>query len=76
MERVGRATHLRQGYGSPSIEGKVTRAGASECGQQTSFNRSRVAGDSVLATTESGERDSPGRRVNFGHDYRELKNRN
>jgi len=31
--------------GGPSdIEGKTTRVGASECGQRTSFNRSRVAG--------------------------------
>ncbi len=30
--------------GGPSdIEGKTTRAGASECGQRTSFNRTRVA---------------------------------
>jgi len=31
--------------GRPSdIEGKATRAGASECGQRTSFNRTREAG--------------------------------
>jgi hypothetical protein len=31
--------------GGPSdIEGKTTRVGASECGQRTSFNRTRVAG--------------------------------
>jgi hypothetical protein len=31
--------------GRPSdIEGKTTRVGASECGQRTSFNRTRVAG--------------------------------
>src|SRR6266567_3350353 len=31
--------------GWPSdIEGKTTRVGASECGQRTSFNRTRVAG--------------------------------
>src|SRR6266480_4409843 len=30
--------------GGPSdIEGKTTRVGASECGQRTSFNRTRVA---------------------------------
>jgi len=31
--------------GGPSdIEGKTTRVGASKCGQQTSFNRTREAG--------------------------------
>src|SRR5437667_7848054 len=31
--------------GGPSdIEGKTTRVGASECGQRTNFNRTRVAG--------------------------------
>jgi len=30
MELMGSAIHLRQGYGAPSIEGKVTRVGASE----------------------------------------------
>src|SRR6266700_6362041 len=31
--------------GGPSdIEGKTTRVGASECGQRTSFNRTRVVG--------------------------------
>jgi hypothetical protein len=30
--------------GSSDIEGKTTRGGASECGQRTSFNRTRVAG--------------------------------
>jgi hypothetical protein len=30
--------------GSSDIEGKTTRVGASECGQRTSFNRTRVAG--------------------------------
>jgi hypothetical protein len=34
MERVGRATHLRRGYGAPSIEGKVTRVGVSERGAE------------------------------------------
>ena len=28
MELMGSATHLRRGYGAPSIEGKVTRVGA------------------------------------------------
>jgi hypothetical protein len=28
MERVGCATRLRQGYGVPSMEAKVTRVGA------------------------------------------------
>jgi len=43
--------------GGPSdIEGKTTRVGASECGQRTSFNRTRVAGhldeiQSVVAST-------------------------
>jgi hypothetical protein len=30
MERMGRATRLRQGYGVPSIEGKVAREAMSE----------------------------------------------
>jgi len=30
MELMGSATHLRQGYGVPSIEGKATRVEASE----------------------------------------------
>jgi len=30
--------------GSSDIEGKTTRVGASECGQRTSFNRTREAG--------------------------------
>jgi hypothetical protein len=30
MERLGRATRLRQGYGVPSIEGKVAREAMSE----------------------------------------------
>ena len=28
------ATHLRRGYGAPSIEGKVTRVGATERGSE------------------------------------------
>ena len=31
--------------GPSDIEGKTTRVGASECGQRTSFNRTRVAGN-------------------------------
>src|SRR5213076_2689224 len=31
--------------GGSDIEGKTTRAGASECGQRTSFNRNREAGN-------------------------------
>ena len=35
----------REWSGRPSdIEGKTTRVGASECGQRTSLNRTRVAG--------------------------------
>src|SRR5947199_8070160 len=30
--------------GPSDIEGKTTRVGASQCGQRTSFNRTRVAG--------------------------------
>src|SRR5213593_3048930 len=49
--------------GPNDIEGKTTRVGASECGQRTSFNRTRVAGHldeiqgvvaSRLAFTRSG----------------------
>src|ERR1700726_4572404 len=31
--------------GTSDIEGKTTRVGASECGQRTSFNRTREAGN-------------------------------
>jgi hypothetical protein len=31
--------------GASDIEGKATRVGASECGQRTSFNRTREAGN-------------------------------
>ena len=42
--------------GSSDIEGKATRVGASECGQRTSFNRTREAGnrdevEGVVAST-------------------------
>ena len=40
--------------GTRDIEGKVTRVGASECGQRTSFNQSREAGDSVWETELCG----------------------
>ena len=46
--------------GGPSdIEGKTTRVGASECGQRTSFNRTREAGhldeiQGVAANTLNG----------------------
>jgi hypothetical protein len=42
--------------GWPSdIEGKTTRVGASECGQRTSFNRTRVAGhlDEIQGVVEN-----------------------
>jgi hypothetical protein len=47
--------------GSSDIEGKTTRVGASECGQRTSFNRTRVAGyldeiQGVVANTLNGAR--------------------
>jgi hypothetical protein len=42
--------------GASDIEGKATRVGASECGQRTSFNRTREAGsldeiEGVVANT-------------------------
>jgi hypothetical protein len=49
--------------GGPSdIEGKTTRVGASECGQRTSFNRTREAGnrdevEGVAANTLNALRD-------------------
>jgi len=48
--------------GSSDIEGKTTRVGASECGQRTSFNRTRVAGhldeiQGVVANTPDLFRD-------------------
>src|SRR5437660_9915940 len=36
--------------GTRDIEGKMTRVGASECRQRTSFNQPREAGDSVWET--------------------------
>jgi hypothetical protein len=47
--------------GPSDIEGKTTRVGASECGQRTSFNRTRVAGhldeiQGVVANTLNGAR--------------------
>src|SRR5712672_4690879 len=56
--------------GWPSdIEGKTTRVGASECGQRTSFNRTRVAGhldeiQGVVANTLNGAR---GKRCDIVH---------
>jgi hypothetical protein len=41
MERAGRATRLRRGYGALSMEGKATRVGASEAGRRASFNNRR-----------------------------------
>src|SRR5436309_15653511 len=38
--------------GLSDIEGKTTRVGASECGQRTSFNRTREAGN--LDETQGG----------------------
>ena len=43
------------------IEGKTTRVGGSDCGQRTSFNRTRVAGhldeiQGVVANTLNGAR--------------------
>jgi hypothetical protein len=45
--------------GSSDMEGKTTRVGASECGQRTSFNRTREAGNldeiqGVVANTPNG----------------------
>ena len=34
MELMGSATHLRQGYGAPSIERKVARVATSELGNE------------------------------------------
>ena len=48
MERAGRATHLPQGYGAPSIEGKATRVGASEPGRRASFNYEVVSEIAVI----------------------------
>jgi hypothetical protein len=41
---AGVREHSEWSCGSSDIEGKTTRVGASECGQRTSFNRTRVAG--------------------------------
>ena len=49
--------------GGPSdIEGKTTRVGASECGQRTSFNRTREAGN--RDEVEGVVTDTPGRSCN------------
>ena len=43
---VKRVCERSEWSGGPSdIEGKTTRVGASECGQRTSFNRTRVDGN-------------------------------
>jgi hypothetical protein len=54
VERIGKVPryNITAGVRKPSewsggpsdIEGKTTRVGASECGQRTSFNRTREAG--------------------------------
>ena len=41
---AGAAVLVNGARGTRDIEGKATRAGASECGQRTSFNRTRVTG--------------------------------
>jgi hypothetical protein len=48
--------------GGSDIEGKTTRVGASECGQRTSFNRTREAGhldeiQGVVANTLTSQRN-------------------
>jgi ribosomal protein S7 len=59
--------------GSSDIEGKTTRVGASECGQRTSFNRTREAGhlDEILAlnnnTAGVREREDAHRTREAGH---------
>src|SRR6266516_8138577 len=58
-----------EGSGGPSdIEGKTTRVGASECGQRTSFNRTREAGhldeiQGVVVNTLSLSRNAAACRV-------------
>ena len=44
--------------GPSDIEGKTTRVGASECGQRTSFNRTRVAGhlDEIQGVVTNAEK--------------------
>src|SRR5438477_1897068 len=55
--------------GGPSdIEGKTTRIGASACGQRTSFNRTREAGnrdevEGVVANTLKSQRNGAACRV-------------
>jgi hypothetical protein len=54
--------------GASDIEGKTTRVGASECGQRTSFNRTREAGnrdevEGVVANTLNLHRNGAACRV-------------
>jgi hypothetical protein len=46
----GRLSAANGAHGTRDIEGKMTRVGASECGQRTSFNQPREVGDSVWET--------------------------
>ena len=45
MSGLGESGKLNGARGTRDIEGKATRVGASECGQRTSFNRTREAGN-------------------------------
>jgi hypothetical protein len=38
MERLGKATHLRRGYGVPGMESKTAREAASELGSERVSN--------------------------------------
>ena len=52
------------------INVKATRVGASECGQRTSFNQSREAGNSVLVNGARGTRDIEGKMTRVGASER------
>jgi hypothetical protein len=52
MELLGKATHLRQGYGAPSIEGKAAMGSGERAGKRTSFKC-------------AGARESIGNRASF-----------
>src|SRR5437867_67371 len=73
MELMGSATHLRQGYGVPSIEGKVARVSGERVGKRASFKICVMASTalttaSVVKNAARKSRDSrklsgaPGRR--------------
>jgi len=53
MELAGTATHLRRGYGAPSMEGKAARVAASERGRERVSNLRNPAYQTFLKIFEN-----------------------